>query len=327
LKKDQIKVKVLHDLNELAAPGSIREKLVLTIGAFDGVHIAHRALISGAVMSAREQEAQAVVLSFDPHPDTIVRLDHPPMIYMTDLEDKAHLISEIGADKLIIQAFTPEFALITAQTFIDMLLRVAEVIEIHVGEDFVFGHKAQGNVAWLRQAGHRHGFLVRALAPLEVDNEVVSSTRIRQMLSNGAVDAAARLLNRPYSLKGEVVHGNRRGHLIGFPTANLAIPGSFAIPGNGVYATVTTIYGVEGEGKPRLSVTNIGVRPTFDNGTRNIETFILDYSAELYDKIVRVEFIKKLRDERKFSGIEAIREQLGHDVENARAVFSETGYD
>jgi len=320
-------VDVLRDLKELVLPNSTKPKLVLTIGAFDGVHIAHRALISGAVMSAREQNAQAVVLSFDPHPDTVVRLDHPPMIYMTDLEDKAHLISEIGADKLIIHSFTPEFARFTAQDFLEMVLQTGEVIEIHVGEDFVFGYKAQGNVAWLRQAGHRHGFQVRALAPLEVDNAVVSSTRIRQMLSTGAVDSAARLLNRLYSLKGQVVHGNRRGHLIGFPTANLTIPGSFAIPGNGVYATLTTIYEVEGEGKPRLSVTNIGVRPTFDSGERNIETFILDYSGDLYEKTVRVEFIQKLRDERKFSGIEAIREQLGHDVENARLVFGETGYD
>lgn len=320
-------MELLRDLTELAAPGRAREKVVLTIGAFDGVHVAHRALISGAVMSAREQQAKSVVLSFDPHPDTVVKPNHPPMIYLTDLEDKAQLVSEIGADVLIIQPFTPEFARIPAQEFIDLLLKVAHIIEIQVGEDFVFGYKAQGNVSWLRQVGHAHGFHVKALAPLEVDNEIVSSTRIRAMLASGEVDRAARLLNRAYRLKGTVVHAHQRGRLIGFPTANMAIPAQFAVPGNGVYATMTTIYGMEGEGQPRRSVTNVGVRPTFDNGERSVETFILDYSGDLYDKTIRVEFIKKLRDERKFSGIEEIRAQLGRDVEQARAILDESGRD
>lgn len=320
-------MELLRDLNELAAPGRPKEKVVLTIGAFDGVHIAHRALIAGAVMEARESGARAVVLSFDPHPDTVVKPDKPPMIYLTDVEDKAQLIAEIGADILIVQPFTVDFARKTAQEFLDQLLNLMEIREIQVGEDFVFGYKAQGNVEWLRQAGHRHGFKVKALAPLEIDNETVSSTRIRNWLTNGAVDEASRLLNRTYSLKGVVVHGNQRGRLIGFPTANLAVPAQFCVPGNGVYATITTIYGMEGEGKPRPSVTNVGVRPTFDNGERSVETFILDYSADLYGKIIRVEFIKKLRDERKFSGIEEIRAQLGRDVENARAVLAKAARD
>lgn len=318
-------MELLRDLNELAHPGQPKPKVVLTIGAFDGVHVAHRALIAGAVMSARERGAQAVVLSFDPHPDTVVKPDHPPMIYLTDIEDKAQLISEIGVDILVVQPFTPEFARKTAQEFIDQLLNLMDIQQIQVGEDFVFGHKAQGNVAWLRQAGHEHGFQVKSLAPLEIDNIIVSSTRIRALLTGGAVDEAARLLNRSYSLKGEVTHGNQRGRLIGFPTANLAVPAQFAVPGNGVYATMTTIYNMEGEKRPRRSVTNVGVRPTFDNGERSVETFILDYSADLYDKILRVEFIQKLRDERKFSGIDEIREQLGRDVEKARLALEAAG--
>ncbi len=313
-------MEVLHDLNELNAANRPAEKIVLTIGAFDGVHIAHRALIAGAVMRARELDAKAIVLSFDPHPDTVVRPGHPPMIYLTDLEDKARLIDEIGADMLIVQPFTPEFARVSAGDFLDMLLRVADVREIQVGEDFVFGYKAQGNVNWLRQAGEKLGFAVKALAPLEIDNEVVSSTRIRRLLTAGAIEEANRLLNRPYSLKGIVIHGNERGRLLGFPTANLAVLPSFAVPGNGVYATKTTIYDMEGEGQPRRSVTNVGVRPTFDNGERSVETFILDYTADLYDKIIRVEFIQRLRDERKFSGLDEIRDQLARDVEAARRI-------
>ncbi len=318
-------MELLRNLDELSGPGRSREKVILSIGAFDGVHIAHRALISGAVMAARENGAQAVVLSFDPHPDTVVKPDHPPMIYLTDLEDKAHLIAEIGADKLIVHPFTPEFARVSAPDFINLLMRLMDVREIQVGEDFVFGHKAQGNVAWLRQVCSTYGFHVKALAPLEIDNEVVSSTRIRNLLSAGAVDKATRLLNRAYSLKGMVIHGNQRGRLLGFPTANLAVPANFAVPGNGVYATMTTIYGMEGDSIARRSVTNVGVRPTFDNGERSVETFILDYSADLYDKILRVEFVKKLRDERKFAGLDEIKEQLGHDVENARQSLNDAG--
>jgi len=307
----------------------------LTIGVFDGVHIAHRSLIAGAVMSAREQGAQSVVLSFDPHPDTVVKRNPPPMIYLTDLEDKARLIAEIGVDKLIIQPFTPEFGRITATDFVDRLLQLLNLREIQVGEDFVFGYKAQGNVEWLRQVGYAKGFQVKALAPLEVDQEIVSSTHIRDLLGSGRVDKAARLLGRPYSLKGMVIHGNQRGRLIGFPTANMAIPASFSVPGNGVYATMTTIYGLASENKsesedadknlPQPSVTNVGVRPTFDNGERSVETFILDYSGDLYDRIIRVEFIQKLRDERKFSGIDEIRTQLGHDVEEARQALALAG--
>ncbi|HEX2911403.1 MAG TPA: bifunctional riboflavin kinase/FAD synthetase, partial [Chloroflexia bacterium] len=291
----------------------------------DGVHVAHRALISGAVMAAREHGVPAAVLSFDPHPDSVVRPDRP-MIYLTDLDDKAALIKEIGADILIIQPFTPEFARIPAEDFVNSLLQLADIQEIHVGEDFAFGFKAQGNVARLREWGHQKGFKVKSLAPLEVDDEIVSSSRIRQLLQEGAVDRAGRLLGRPYSLKGVVIHGNERGRLLGFPTANMTTEARFAVPSNGVYATMTTFLDTEPDGPPRPSVTNIGVRPTFDNGARSVETFVLDWSGDLYDQTIRVEFIEKLRDERKFSGIEEIKAQLGRDVENSRNVLAKFGF-
>jgi riboflavin kinase/FMN adenylyltransferase len=314
-------LKLLNDLSELYQPGQNKERVVLTIGAFDGVHVAHRALIAGAVMRARELGVKSVVVSFNPHPDTVVKPDNK-MIYLTSLEQKAALIEEIGADYLIIQPFTQEFRQLTAQEFVEWILQPAQIAEIHVGEDFVFGHKAQGNLAFLHHLGTQHGFHVSGLAPLEVGNEVVSSTRIRNLLLQGEVIQAARLLGRNHELSGPVVHGFQRGRLIGFPTANITVAPDFAIPGNGVYVTLAYIES-DGDTTTRPSVTNIGVRPTFDNGARTIETHLLDFDGDLYDKTLRVEFLAKLRDERKFSGIDEIRAQLFKDVESGRAILAE----
>ena len=312
----------LNSLEELRQ-WPTRPPLVVTIGAFDGVHVAHRALISGAVVASRERGVQSAVLSFDPHPDTVVRADQP-MIYLTDYDDKADLIAEIGADMLIIQPFTPEFARVPAQDFIARLVELAAVKEIHVGEDFVFGYKAQGNVVRLREWGHAAGFQVKTLAPLEVNNQTVSSSLIRQFLTAGQVDQAARFLGRVFSLKGTVIHGNERGRLLGFPTANLAVPANFAVPGHGVYATMTSFLDEPGA-VARPSVTNIGTRPTFDNGERSVETFVLDWSGDLYAQSLRVEFIQKLRDEQKFNGLDAIKAQLTRDVEASRAALKAAG--
>lgn len=306
------------------AKDTARQPMVLTIGAFDGLHVAHQALIAGAVMRSRELGVRAAVLSFDPHPDSVIRPDRP-LIYLTDTDDKAALIAEVGADRLIIQPFNLEFARIPAEDFVNRLLELADIKEIHVGEDFVFGHKAQGNVVRLREMGHQKGFQVRSLAPLEVDNAVVSSSRIRSLLLEGDVARAARLLGRAHSLKGVVIHGNERGRLLGFPTANMAIPNRFAVPGNGVYATMTTLLDSEKNGPARPSVTNIGTRPTFDNGERSVETFILDWTGDLYDQRIRVEFVQKLRDERKFSGLDEIKAQLARDVAAARSALATAG--
>jgi riboflavin kinase/FMN adenylyltransferase len=317
-------VEYLKDLESLA--GRSLSPLVLTIGVFDGVHLGHRALISGAVMAARERGFVAAVMSFDPHPDSVI-FPQRPMLYLTDQADKAAYIAEIGADLLVIQPFTLEFSRTSAEDFITRLAQVADIREIHVGEDFAFGHKARGNVGFLREIGPKLGFQVKSLAPLEVDGEVVKSSRIRNLLLAGEVDEAARFLGRAHSLKGEVLHGDKRGRLLGFPTANLAIPDLFAVPGNGVYATMTTFLDEEGKARenPRPSVTNIGTRPTFDNGVRSVETFVLDWSGDLYGQRIRVEFIKRLREERKFAGIEAIRTQLTLDVENGRAALRAAG--
>ncbi len=315
-------MELLQNLEELAQNG--RQPMVVTIGAFDGVHVAHRALISGAVMRARELGVQTTVLTFDPHPDSVIHPDRP-VIYLTDNEDKAALVAEIGADRLIIQPFTPEFARVTAEDFVNRFLELADIKEIHIGEDFAFGYKAQGNPVRLREMGHTLGFQVRSLAPLEVGSEVVSSSGIRRLLLDGDVTGAGRLLARPHSLKGIVIEGYQRGRLLGFPTANLAVPGRFAVPGNGVYATMTTFLDAGKRGPAHPSVTNIGTRPTFDNGERSVETFVLDWSGDLYGQTIRVEFIEKLRDERKFAGLDEIKAQLTRDVEASRTALQAAG--
>jgi riboflavin kinase/FMN adenylyltransferase len=306
---------LLNDLHEIDEEDL---RLVITIGAFDGVHVAHQALIAGSVMRARELGAKTAVVSFDPHPDTVVR-PGTPMIYLTSLEQKAELIGELGADYLIIQPFTTTFMRLSPEQFVEWLLKPAQLEEIHVGEDFVFGHKASGNVQKLRDMGFERGFHVKSLAPLEVGNSVVSSTRIRKLLLAGDVAEAARLLARYHALHGPVVLGAQRGRIIGFHTANIQVGQNFAIPGNGVYVTLATL---EGEHRPLPSVTNIGVRPTFDNGPRSIETHILDFERDIYDQNLKVEFVAKLRDERKFSGLDEIRNQLQMDVANAREILT-----
>ncbi len=311
-------LELLHSLEELDCAGS-RPEIVLVIGAFDGVHLAHQALIRGAVARARALDRPALVLSFNPHPDSVVRPDRP-MIYLTDLEDKAALIAGLGVDSLIIQPFTFEFSQLTAEEFIELLLSAARLREIHVGTDFVFGHKAQGNVLRLREWGLTNGFEVHVMQELEIDGEPVSSSRIRRMLLEGYVEQAARLLGRRYSLKGQVIHGNARGRLLGFPTANMAVAPDFATPAHGVYASFTTFLDQADEG-PHPSITNIGTRPTFDNGVRSVETFVLDWSGVLYGQAIRVEFVQKLRDERKFAGIDEIRAQLELDVAYCRQVL------
>ncbi len=314
-------MEILHDLDELAQHNPPDQKLVLTIGAYDGVHIAHRALIAGVVMRARELGGRAVVITFDPHPDLVLRPQNH-LVLLTDLADKTALISELGVDFLVIQPFTRDFIKLSPEIFVEKLLGGGDVCEVHLGEDFRFGYKAQGTVERLREVGQARGFQVRTLASLEVDDQIVSSTAIRKLIAEGNVIQANRWLARAHSLKGVIVQGFMRGRTLGFPTANMAVSAQFAVPSNGVYATVTTNLS---ENVSRHSVTNIGVRPTFDNGVRSVETFIFDFEQDIYGQTIRVEFIQKLRDEQKFAGLDAIKTQLAQDVTQARAALENAG--
>jgi riboflavin kinase/FMN adenylyltransferase len=270
----------------------------VAVGTFDGVHLGHREVIDGS----------DTVLTFDPHPLAIVAPDAAPPL-LTTLERKAELLEGIGVEELVVIPFDKAFAANTAQAFIDdVLVGTLGATHVSVGENFRFGHKAQGDTDMLA-ADER--FETRVAPLLEIDGEVVSSSHIRGLVLGGAVLYADRLLGAPFMLGGEVVHGDKRGRELGFPTANLVPAAGFVTPGHGVYACRT--------GDGHLAAVNVGVRPTFTTGRGElIEAYLLDFDGDLYGTQLRLEFLKRLRGEKRFASVEALIEQMHRDVEQAR---------
>jgi riboflavin kinase/FMN adenylyltransferase len=268
----------------------------VAIGMFDGVHRGHLDVIGGS----------DTVLTFDPHPSTIVAPQHTPRL-LTGLGAKAELLAELGVGELAVISFDDAFAQRTAQEFIEQILvGVLQATHVSVGENFRFGHRAQGDTALLA-ADER--FQVRIVPLLEVDGEVVTSSHIRGLVAAGEVDQARDFLGRPFELRGDVVHGDERGRELGFPTANQVPDPRLIVPGHGVYATLA-------DGRP--AATSIGVRPTFVTGRGElIETFVIDFSGDLYDRELRVRFLRRLRGERRFDTVEALVAQMHDDVAQA----------
>jgi riboflavin kinase/FMN adenylyltransferase len=269
----------------------------VAVGTFDGVHLGHRRVIGDSDS----------VLTFDPHPSAVVAPQHTPRL-LTPLAVKAELIAGLGVRELIVIPFDAEFAARSAAEFIeDVLIGGVGATRVSVGENFRFGHKAQGDHQLLAADG-RFEAVVHPL--LEVDGEIVSSSHIRALILAGEVERAARLLGAPFRLAGEVVHGDKRGRELGFPTANLIPDERLVCPGHGVYACLA-------DGRP--AAVNIGVRPTFKTGRGElIEAFILDFDADLYGKPLRLDFVSRLRGERRFDSAEALIEQMHDDVKRTR---------
>jgi riboflavin kinase/FMN adenylyltransferase len=278
---------------------------LLAIGTFDGVHLGHRRVIEGS----------DAVVTFDPHPAQVFAPQAAPKL-LTTLERKAELVAALGVDELIVIPFDRSLADQTAQEFIDrILVDTLGAVRVAVGENFRFGHLAQGDADLLR-ANDRFETHVEPL--LEVDGEVVSSSHIRGLVLGGAVEYADTLLGAPFMLSGEVVPGDRRGRELGFPTANLLPPEGYVVPGHGVYAARVRFEGCEG---PVPAAVNIGVRPQFKTGRGElIEAFLIDWSGDLYGKELRIEFLKRLRGERRFPSVDALVEQMGRDVQEALAI-------
>jgi riboflavin kinase / FMN adenylyltransferase len=270
----------------------------LAVGTFDGVHLGHREVIGGA----------DTVLTFDPHPSAIVSPNASPPL-LTTLDRKAELLASIGVDELVVIRFDKEFASRSAQEFIDqVLVETLCATHVSVGENFRFGHKAQGDTDMLAAEGR---FETRVVPLLEIDGEVVSSSHIRGLVLGGAVLYADRLLGCPFVIDGEVVHGDKRGRELGFPTANLVPQSGYVTPGHGVYACRT------GEGQ--IAAVNVGVRPMFVTGRGElIEAHLLDFDGDLYGKQLRLEFLRRLRGEKRFASVEALVDQMRLDVEEAR---------
>lgn len=303
-----------HSLAELAPD----RPALITIGAFDGVHLGHQALIGRLVAEARRRNYRAVVITFFPHPSIVLRGPlREPSFYITAPEEKASLFAALGVDATVTHPFSIEVSKITAAEFLEQLMRGLDFKEIWCGPDFAFGHNREGTVPWLIERGRSRGFAVRIVEPKTTGGGVISSSRVRQALADGDVELAAACLGRPFQLSGEVVEGSRRGRTIGIPTANLQFWEERAYPARGVYACRAWV----GE-RAVNAVTNIGVRPTFEAKARpTVEAHLLDFDDDLYGQRLRLDFIARLRPEQKFSGVDALLAQIRRDIENARQIL------
>ena len=306
---------VINDAKELR-PGA--RKVCVCIGFFDGVHLGHQQIIRQTVTDARNHDALAVVVTFDQHPSAVVAPERtPPLIY--SLATKLKTISTFGADTTWLIEFNQAFSQISAEQFIRGLVKdFGKVHSICVGANFVFGHKRGGNVTVLKKLGEELGFIVHGIASVALDEQAVSSTRIREAIRGGDFDAASQMLGRAYSLSGKIVRGDRLGHQLGFPTANIDTTG-LALPPHGVYAAHASI-----GGKTMRAVLNIGRRPTVQNPTPEprVEVHLLDFSGgNLYGQEMEITFATKLRDEQKFASLEYLKAQIARDIEDARKRF------
>jgi riboflavin kinase/FMN adenylyltransferase len=289
---------------------------VLALGNFDGVHRGHRKILERMRRVAGEHGATAVVMTFDPHPPRVVRPDKAPPLLMTKAQ-KLEALADAGVQGAAIVRFTPELSRWDPELFVrTVLVDWLHVAEVWVGANFLFGHDRAGNFSMLRTLGARYGFKAEKIDPVRYKEFVVSSTRIRRLVDEGRVDEAGALLGHQYFIDGTVLHGDRRGHTIGFPTANLCTENEL-LPPHGVYATTMRIGSIV-----YPSITNIGTRPTVDaSGRTTIETHVFDFDRDIYGEAVRVGFVQRMRDERAFESLDALRMQIDADCRRARVLF------
>jgi riboflavin kinase/FMN adenylyltransferase len=310
-------------LQVVAGSAALERRLirpVVTVGSFDGIHLGHRSILSTVVERARAHEGTATVVTFDPHPRKVLHPDRPPRLLSTT-EQRLELIAGAGVDVTILEPFTPEFSRTPPERFVrEYLHRRLAPVEVYVGYDFRFGHDREGSMRMLTELGPRLGFAVTIIPEVTIDGEDVNSTRIRELVVQGDAEKVARLLGRPYALRGRVAPGDRRGRGLGFPTLNLD-PENELLPGAGVYAGQVRFLdeGAPPRGAVYGAVSNVGSRPTFDAGERIVcESHLLDFGADAYGRRIEVSFLARLRPERRFSSGDALREQIAADVDEAR---------
>ena len=289
---------------------------VLALGNFDGLHRGHLKIVERVRRGAAEQGGTPMAMTFDPHPPRVVRPDKAPPLLMTKAQ-RLDALHRAGINCVAVVRFTPELSQWDPETFVrTVLVEWLRISKVWVGANFLFGHGRSGNFSTLRTLGQRYGFRADKIDPVRYKDFVVSSTRIRRLISEGRMDEAGALMGHPYYVDGRVVHGRGRGREIGVPTANLATANEL-IPPHGVYATTMTVDGIV-----RAGITNVGVRPTFGESDISIETHLLGYSGDLYNRDVRLSFVQRLRDERKFPDVDALRAQIDADQRRAERLFS-----
>ena len=289
----------------------------LTIGSFDGVHQGHQAIIRQLTAGAHAAGLPAVVLTFHPHPAAVLRGRRGPY-YLTTPEERAECLANLGVDVVVTHPFNQEVANLSAREFVARLQRHLNPSHIWVGPDFALGRGREGDIPTLQRLGEEYGFTLNIAESFRLDGRVVSSSWVRSALADGDVESVQRLLGRPYQLAGRVVRGDGRGRNLGIPTANLDVWIERAMPKNGVYACQAHI-----DGQVWGAVANIGVRPTFHNQVMypRLEAHLLEFDRDLYDRHIAVSFVARLRDEQRFSNVEALVGQIHEDIERAKVIL------
>lgn len=304
---------LITDLNKITSPFS---NSIITLGNFDGLHLGHQALIKMIIDRAKETGAKSLVVTFRPHPLKILAPDKcPPLISI--YEEKIRLFEKLGIDVLVKIPFTLDFSSMTPKDFVkEILCNLLGAKEIFVGSNYRFGKGREGNIRMLKELGEELGFKVREVEQVSLNGEVISSTKIRNLLKDGDVEHAARLLGRDYAITGVVIKGDGRGKGLGFPTANIASKHAI-IPSDGVYAVR-----LFARDKYYDGVANIGLRPTFEKKELAIEVHIFDFNEDLYGEEISVFFIKKIREEKRFESIDALIKQINSDIGVAKSILS-----
>jgi len=288
---------------------------LLTAGVFDGVHLGHQHLLTHLRNEAQKRGWLSGVVTFKSHPQTVLS-PKSKLPWLNDLETRISLLRGLGIDVIAALTFTPELAQLSAREFLQLLKDYLKMRGLVIGPDFALGRNRQGNADQLRLLGQEMDFSVEVMPPFVLNGEVVSSSAIRQALAQGETGKVGKLLGRPFSLTGQVVSGDKRGRVLGFPTANLDIKPEQALPSDGVYVTIAYV-----NHKLLPSVTNIGTRPTFGGGKRTVETCLLDYEGQLLEQKLTIDLVDRLRDEKKFDTSEELKAQIERDIAQARVIL------
>jgi riboflavin kinase/FMN adenylyltransferase len=300
---------------ELAGFSLDRDSLV-TIGVFDGVHLGHKYLISQLKELASQQGLCTVVITFHKHPQEVLN-PHSQPPFLSDAREKAELLKKEGVDAVIVLTFNRQLASLSARDFLTLLQEKVRMKGLVIGPDFALGRNSEGNIGALRQLGAEMGFSVTVIPPVRKNGEIISSTAVRRALADGDMERVQWLMGRPFSLHGRVIHGKGRGAGLGFPTVNLDILPGQAVPSDGVYATRAYV-----DNLTFPSVTNVGTNPTFGDTERAVESYLLDYHDNLYEREVKIDFIHKLRSEIKFESAEELVKQIGADIRQTKAILN-----
>lgn len=297
---------------------NITEPTVLTIGTFDGLHRGHQALLAQLKQAAQQAQALSAVLAFHPRPKAVFAPERFGQDYLTSDVERIALFEQLNIDLLVLVPFTVALSQLTAEAFIQQLKQRLNFVQLWAGHDFALGKGRAGTIDKLAELGQTYNYTVHNFLPFLLEGQIVSSTRIRKHLMAGEIQQVTTLLGRYPSVRGTVGHGQQRGRAIGFPTANLKVPTEQLVPANGVYATY--IRHIESDSR-HPSVTNIGVRPSFEGQERTIETHIFDFEKDIYGQTYQLEFVARLRPEKKFETIDALIKQIQQDSQQAKALF------